>query len=60
MADDVRNRAFDLFFTTKTSESCAVTGLAQVKDALRRAGGSAVIESRVGSGTTVTLAIPLP
>lgn len=60
MSDEVRNHAFDLFFTTKTSELWRGTGLAQVRDALRRAGGSAAIESRVGGGTTVTLAIPLP
>jgi signal transduction histidine kinase len=60
MSDEVRNRAFDLFFTTKTSELWRGMGLAQVRDALRRAGGSAAIESRVGSGTTVTLAVPLP
>jgi signal transduction histidine kinase len=59
MSDDIRNRAFDLFFTTKTSEAWRGTGLAQVRDALRRVGGSASIESGVGSGTTVTLAIPL-
>ncbi|HEV7491918.1 MAG TPA: ATP-binding protein [Rhodanobacteraceae bacterium] len=59
MSDEIRNRAFDLFFTTKTSESWRGTGLSQVRDAMRRAGGSASIESCVGSGTTVTLAIPL-
>lgn len=59
MSDDIRHRAFDLFFTTKSAESWRGTGLAQVRDALRRAGGSVAIESHVGSGTTVTLAIPL-
>jgi len=59
MSDDVRHRAFDLFFTTKSAEAWRGTGLAQVRDALRRAGGSVAIESLVGSGTTVTLAIPL-
>lgn len=60
MSDDIRHRAFDLFFTTKSAEPWRGTGLAQVRDALRRAGGAAAIESCVGSGTTVTLGIPLP
>jgi len=34
-------------------------GLTQAKDAVRRAGGVATIESMVGQGSTVTLAIPL-
>jgi len=59
MSDDIRHKAFDLFFTTKSAEAWRGTGLAQVRDALRRAGGSVGIESVVGSGTTVTLAIPL-
>lgn len=59
MSDDIRHRAFDLFFTTKSAELWRGTGLAQVRDAVRRAGGSVAIESRVGSGTTVTVAIPL-
>ena len=60
MSGDVRHRAFDLFFTTKTGELWRGTGLAQVRDAMRRAGGLVAIESCLGSGTTVTLAIPLP
>ena len=59
MSDDIRHRAFDLFFTTKSAELWRGTGLAQVRDAVRRAGGSVAIESCVGSGTTVTVAIPL-
>lgn len=59
MSDEIRHKAFDLFFTTKSAESWRGTGLAQVRDTLRRAGGSVAIESHVGSGTTVTLAIPL-
>ena len=59
MSDEIRHRAFDLFYTTKSAEPWRGTGLAQVKDALRRVGGSASIESELGTGTTVTLAIPL-
>ena len=59
MADDVRHHVFDLFFTTGVDEAQRGIGLAQAKDAVRRAGGAASIESQVGQGTTVTLAIPL-
>lgn len=59
MGDDVRHQAFDLFFSTGGADSQRGVGLAQTKDAVRRAGGVASIESAVGQGTTVTLAIPL-
>lgn len=59
MPDDVRHQAFDLFFTTGAAEAQRGVGLSQTKDAARRAGGTASIESTVGQGTTVTLAIPL-
>lgn len=59
MSEDVRHRAFDLFFSTKTSPPWRGTGLAQVKDTARRAGGMVAIESEVGRGTTVELALPL-
>jgi signal transduction histidine kinase len=59
MADEVRHQAFDLFFTTGDAEVQRGIGLTQAKDAVRRAGGVASIESTVGQGTTVTLAIPL-
>jgi signal transduction histidine kinase len=59
IAEDVRHQAFDLFFTTGAAESQRGIGLTQAKDAVRRAGGVVTIESAVGQGTTVTLAIPL-
>lgn len=59
MPDEIRHQAFDLFFTTGPADGTRGMGLTQTKDAVRRAGGSASIESAVGQGTTVTLAIPL-
>jgi signal transduction histidine kinase len=59
MSDETRHQAFDLFFTTGPADGLHGIGLTQTKDAVRRAGGSASIESAVGQGTTVTLAIPL-
>jgi len=59
MSDETRHQAFDLFFTTGAAEAQRGIGLTQAKDAVRRAGGVATIESMVGQGSTVTLAIPL-
>jgi signal transduction histidine kinase len=59
MSDELRHQAFELFFTTGAPEMQRGIGLTQTKDAVRRAGGMVSIESAVGQGTTVTLAIPL-
>jgi len=58
-SEDVRNQAFDLFFGTRSNAAGRGVGLAQVKDAVRRAGGIATIDSTRADGTTVMLAIPL-
>ena len=50
-------RAFDPFFTTK-SKGLGGIGLPTVKRFVEEAGGSVAIESRLGSGTTVTLRLP--
>ena len=59
MTEEIRNQAFELFFSGKPSGVCRGIGLAQAKDTARRAGGVASIDSRAGEGTTVTLAIPV-
>jgi signal transduction histidine kinase len=59
MSDELRHQAFDLFFTTGAADGRRGIGLAQMKDAVRRAGGVASIESAMGQGSTATLAIPL-
>jgi signal transduction histidine kinase len=59
MADEIRHQAFDLFFSTAGTDKQRGIGLAQTKDAVRRAGGVTSIESTPGQGTRVTLAIPL-
>ena len=59
LADDVSKQAFDLFSGTRSGDPGSGIGLAQVKDAVRRAGGVVTIDSSVGQGTAVTLAIPL-
>ena len=55
MEPEVAARAFDPFFTTKGPGKGTGLGLSQVFGIAPRAGGSARIESQVGSGTTVHL-----
>ena len=59
MSEDVRNQAFELFYSTRPNEVGRGLGLAQAKDAIRRSGGVVRIDSEAGEGTTITLAIPL-
>ncbi|MBN8726373.1 MAG: hypothetical protein J0H15_01535 [Xanthomonadales bacterium] len=57
MPEEVRMRAFELFFTTRGAPGL---GLAQVRDTMRRAGGTVLLESGEGQGTRVQLSFPLP
>lgn len=50
--------AREAFFTTKPGRTGAGTGLAQVRDFARNAGGFLWLESAVGSGTTATILLP--
>lgn len=59
MAEDVRQRAFDMFFTTKTRGLGSGLGLALVHRVVNEAGGSAAIESTPGVGTVMRLALPV-
>jgi PAS domain S-box-containing protein len=58
MAPDVLKRAFDPFFTTKPRGKGTGLGLSQVYGIMHQIGGGISIESKVGSGTTVTLRLP--
>ncbi|MGV3710043.1 MAG: ATP-binding protein [Gemmatimonas sp.] len=58
MSDDVRERAFEPFFSTKGAAGSGL-GLAEVYGIVRRHRGRAEITSAVGVGTTVTLYFPL-
>jgi len=58
MTDEVRRRAFDVFYTTKTRGLGTGLGLPLVRRVVERAGGSVEVESRVGLGTTVRLRLP--
>ncbi len=58
MTDEVRRRAFDMFFTTKPRGLGTGLGLALVRQVAEQAGGDVSIESGAGEGTRVTMAIP--
>jgi signal transduction histidine kinase len=58
MAADVVARAFDPFFTTKPVGHGSGLGLSQVHGFARQSGGTATIESALGTGTTVRVFLP--
>jgi PAS domain S-box-containing protein len=59
MSEDVRLRAMEPFFSTKDVGRGSGLGLSQVFGFASQSGGFAFIESEVGAGTTVTMALPL-
>lgn len=60
MAEDVRERAFEPFFTTRNQQSGGTgLGLSQVYGFVKQAGGDVVIESDVGRGTKVIVYLPM-
>jgi PAS domain S-box-containing protein len=58
MSEDVKRRAFDMFFTTKPRGLGTGLGLALVRKVAERAGGKVEIESQIGKGTSVVLIVP--
>lgn len=58
MTEEVRNRAFEPFFSTRTAEGGSGLGLATVYGIVTDAGGAVTLESGLGDGTTVTLYLP--
>ena len=58
MPPDVVARAIEPFFTTKAEGSGTGLGLSQVYGFAKDCGGTIVIESTVGRGTTVTIYLP--
>jgi CheY-like chemotaxis protein len=57
IASDILPKVFDPFFTTKQTKGTGL-GLSQVHGFTRQAGGTAVIDSTPGRGTTVALYLP--
>jgi signal transduction histidine kinase/CheY-like chemotaxis protein len=58
MPADTARRAFEPFFTTKGAGKGSGLGLSMVYGFARQSGGTAEIESQVGSGTTIRLYFP--
>jgi signal transduction histidine kinase len=58
MADDVRRRAVDPFFTTKPLGKGTGLGLSMTFGFVRQSGGHLVIDSEPGNGTEITLYMP--
>lgn len=58
MPPDVQAKAFEPFFTTKQPGQGTGLGLSQLYGFAKQSGGTARIESKLGSGTTVTIYLP--
>jgi PAS domain S-box-containing protein len=58
MPREVANRAFEPFFTTREVGQGSGLGLSMVYGFARQSGGTAVIDSTVGKGTTVGILLP--
>jgi len=58
MTDEVLEKAFEPFFSTKAVDAGTGLGLAVVAELVRCAGGAIRAESRLGSGTTITITLP--
>jgi len=58
MTAEVAARAFDPFFTTKAIGQGSGLGLSQVYGFAHQSGGTALIDSELGAGTTVRILLP--
>ncbi len=58
IAPDILPKVFDPFFTTKQTNKGTGLGLSQVHGFTHQSGGTTVIDSALGKGTTVTLYLP--
>lgn len=58
MTDEVRARAFDAFFTTRSALGGTGLGLSSVREFVRDSAGLIQIDSEVGRGTSVIIHLP--
>ena len=56
--EDIRPRIFDPFFSTKAPGEGTGLGLATIYGIVSQSGGSIFVDSHVGEGTTMTIALP--
>ena len=56
--DEIRPRIFDPFFSTKAPGEGTGLGLATIYGIVSQSGGSIFVDSRVGEGTSMTVALP--
>jgi signal transduction histidine kinase len=59
IAPEIKDRIFEPFFTTRTSGEGSGMGLAIVKRIVEQHKGTIEVQTEVGTGTTVTVALPL-
>ncbi|MEM6706875.1 MAG: ATP-binding protein [Acidobacteriota bacterium] len=59
MSEETRRRAFEPFYTTKGAGMGTGLGLSTVYGVIKQSGGRVSIDSALGSGTTVTISLPL-
>jgi PAS domain S-box-containing protein len=58
IAPDILNKVFDPFFTTKEIGKGTGLGLSQVHGFAHQSGGTVVVRSRLGAGTTIKFYLP--
>jgi PAS domain S-box-containing protein len=58
MSEEVRSRAFEPFFTTKGVHKGTGLGLSLVYGFAQQSGGTVIIDSEIGNGTTVRIYLP--
>jgi PAS domain S-box-containing protein len=58
MSEQVRSQAFEPFFTTKEPGKGTGLGLSMVYGVAKQSGGTVVIDSEIGTGTTVRIYLP--
>ncbi len=59
MTEEVQERAFEPFFSTKPVGSGSGIGLAQVQSFAKQSGGDVLLKSEVGRGTAVWMYLPV-